>query len=145
AGLGCALVVETARAFAAERDLAIDPQWPARGALAVASMRRHLVDNLARPVTVRDVAAAVHLSERHAERLFREQTGASLMATLRRLRMELAGRRLLEGDLPVGEVARACGYADARAFSTAFRRHHGQTPGEFRTTRGTVHGDPSRG
>ena len=37
-----------------------------------------------------------HLSERHAERLFQQQTGASIMSTLRRLRLELAAQLLLE-------------------------------------------------
>jgi transcriptional regulator GlxA family with amidase domain len=102
-------------------------------------MQRHLQDNLARPVTVRDVAAAVHLSERHAERLFQQQTGSSLMADLRRMRMELAAQLLLDQAVTVTEVARACGYSDVRPFSTAFRRHYGKAPQTFRATRGTDH------
>jgi AraC-like DNA-binding protein len=37
----------------------------------------------------------------------------------------------------VTEVARACGYSDVRPFSTAFKRHYGRTPGEYRRTGGT--------
>ena len=108
-----------------------------RGLVVVEAMQRHLRDNLSRPITVRDVAAVAHLSERHAERLFQQQTGASIMSTLRRLRLELAAQLLLDPAVTVTEVARSCGYSDVRPFSTAFRRHYGRTPGEHRRTGGT--------
>jgi len=137
AALGSTLVMETARAFALDEDLAVEPVRRDRGPLVVEAMQRHLRDNLSRPITVRDVAAAAHLSERHAERLFHQQTGASIMSTLRRLRLELAAQLLLDPTLTVTEIARVCGYSDVRPFSTAFRRHYGRTPGEHRRTGGT--------
>jgi transcriptional regulator GlxA family with amidase domain len=137
AALSGALVMETARAFALDEDLAVEPVVRDRGPLVVEAMQRHLRDNLSRPITVRDVAAVAHLSERHAERLFHQQTGASIMSTLRRLRLELAAQLLLDPSVTVTEVARACGYSDVRPFSTAFRRHYGRTPGEHRRTGGT--------
>jgi AraC-like DNA-binding protein len=135
--LGATLVLETARAFALDDDLAVEPVRRDRGPLVVDAMQRHLRDNLSRPITVRDVAAAAHLSERHAERLFTQQTGASIMSTLRRLRLELAAQLLLDPALTVTEVARACGYSDVRPFSTAFRRKYGRTPGDHRRAGGT--------
>jgi AraC family transcriptional regulator of arabinose operon len=137
AALGSTLVMETARAFALDEDLAVEPVRRDRGPLVVEAMQRHLRDNLSRPITVRDVAAAAHLSERHAERLFHQHTGASIMSTLRRLRLELAAQLLLDPAVSVTEVARSCGYSDVRPFSTAFRRHFGRTPGEHRRTGGT--------
>jgi AraC family transcriptional regulator of arabinose operon len=137
ASLGAALVMETARAFALDDDLAVEPVRRDRGPMVVEAMQRHLRDNLSRPITVRDVAAAAHLSERHAERLFQQQTGASIMSTLRRLRLELAAQLLLDPTVTVTEVARVCGYSDVRPFSTAFRRHYGRTPGDHRRTGGT--------
>jgi len=135
--LGATLVMETARAFALDEDLAVEPVRRDRGPLVGEAIQRHLRDNLSRPITVRDVAAAAHLSERHAERLFTQQTGVSIMTTLRRLRLELAAQLLLDPSLSVTEVARASGYSDVRPFSTAFKRHYGRTPGEHRRTGGT--------
>ncbi|MFF0270294.1 helix-turn-helix domain-containing protein [Kribbella sp. NPDC004536] len=135
--LGSTLVMETARAFALDEDLAVEPVRRDRRPLVVEAMQRHLRDNLSRPITVRDVAAAAHLSERHAERLFTQQTGDSIMSTLRRLRLELAGQLLLDHTLSVTDVARACGYSDVRPFSTAFKRRYGRTPGDHRRTGGT--------
>jgi AraC-like DNA-binding protein len=135
--LGATLVLETARAFALDDDLAVEPVRRDRGPLVVDAMQRHLRDNLSRPITVRDVAAAAHLSERHAERLFTQQTGASIMSTLRRLRLELAAQLLMDHTLSITEIARACGYSDVRPFSTAFKRKYGRTPGDHRRSGGT--------
>jgi AraC-like DNA-binding protein len=140
AALGAALVLDTARAFALPSDLSVEPVARDRGPVVVEAMQRHLLDNLARPVTVREVAAAVHLSERHAERLFRHVMGASMMSTLRRLRLELAAQLLLEPSRSITQIAHACGYSDVRPFSTAFKRHYGRPPGEFRRTGGTSFG-----
>jgi AraC-like DNA-binding protein len=139
AGLGSMLVVETARAFADPDDLALSSPTIDHRSVVVAAMERYLLDNLARPLTVRHVAAVAHLSERHAERLFRAQTGEPLNAALRRLRLERAAGMLLESTAPVTRIARDCGYPEIRAFSTAFRRHYGLPPTEFRRTGGTVH------
>ncbi|WP_410788372.1 helix-turn-helix domain-containing protein [Kribbella sp. C-35] len=135
--LGATLVMETARAFALDEDLAVEPVRRDRGPLVVEAMQRHLRDNLSRPITVRDVAAVVHMSERHAERLFTQQTGASIMSTLRRLRLELSAQLLLDHSMSITEVARACGYSDVRPFSTAFKRKYGRTPGDHRRAGGT--------
>ncbi|GAA1730297.1 AraC family transcriptional regulator [Brachybacterium phenoliresistens] len=139
--LGTMLVLETARAFASDADLAIGAVPADRTTPAVAAMDRYLADNLERPLRVRDVAAVVHLSERHAARMFAGHTGVPIMARLRALRLERAARLLLETQEPIGQIARACGYPEIRAFITAFRRAHGQAPGAFRRNRGTWHLD----
>lgn len=134
------LLVGTARAVVDDTELA--PEWPGRpGKLAeqaVRTMRRYVQDNYDRPVSVRDVVAQVHLSERHANRLFRQFTGTSIHAYLTRYRLELAAQRLVEPDLSIKEVARACGYPDVRHFTTAFRRQWGFTPGSARARKGTT-------
>ena len=137
--LGSALVIETARAFAAPEDLTVTLDPGARTTSAVAAMRRYLADNLARPIRVEDVAAVAHLSDRHAARLFAQETGAPMIAELRRLRLEHAARLLLESERPVAQVARECGYPESRPFITAFRRRYGQPPGAFRSRGGTLH------
>ncbi|GAA1485507.1 helix-turn-helix domain-containing protein [Brachybacterium fresconis] len=137
--LGAALVIETARAFATADDLTVTLDPTARTTSAVSAMERYLSDNLTRTIHVRDVAANGHLSSRHAARLFSRETGSSLMETLRRLRLERGVQLLLESDEPIAQVARACGYPEARAFITAFRRHYGQPPGAFRRHGGTLH------
>lgn len=137
--LGARLVVETARAFAGEDDLVIESPVEDRPSVLVSVMERYLLDNLALPISVRDVAAQAHLSERHAERLYSAQTGDSLMSALRRFRLERAAHLLLDGDLSVTEIGRHCGYPQPRPFITAFGRQYGQPPRVFRRNGGTLH------
>lgn len=137
--LGSMLVIETARAFAGDHELTISTTAEDRPTVMVAVMERYLLDNLALPISVRDVAAEVHLSARHAERLYSAQTGDSLMGALRRFRLERAARLLLDGEQSVTEIGRICGYPQPRPFITAFGRQYGQPPRTFRRNAGTLH------
>ncbi|MBO0880788.1 MAG: helix-turn-helix transcriptional regulator, partial [Mycobacterium sp.] len=103
-----------------------------------------LHDNYERELRVRDVAAQVHMSERHASRLFRQATGTPIRAYLQRLRLDVAATLLAERELSVKEIAHSCGYPDVRHFTTAFRLHHGMTPAAFRAASGTRFTDPAR-
>lgn len=136
-----ALLVGTARAFVAHPALTPPPHVEPGGQAEqlVRTMRRYIQDNYDRPVSVRDIVAQVHISERHANRLFRQFTGTTIHAYLTRYRLEVASQRLLERELSIKEVARACGYPDVRHFTTAFRRRWGVTPGEVRARHGTTH------
>jgi AraC-like DNA-binding protein len=140
------LVIETARAVVDDPTLAPSPEaaLPARDEQVARTMVRYLQDNYDRPVAVRDVAAQVHLSERHAGRVFRSFTGTTVHGFLVRLRLEIAAQRLLErtaqkSSRSITEIARSCGYPDVRHFTTVFRRHWGVTPGIFRSGNGTAH------
>lgn len=146
--LAAILVVDAARAV-------VDDPVPVRSPYArrtsttreeqvARTMVRYLQDNYDRPVAVRDVAAQVHLSDRHAGRLFRTYAGTTIHGFLVRHRLEIAAQRLLARERPQGrtsiaEIARSCGYPDVRHFTTAFRRHWGITPGVFRSGNGTAH------
>jgi len=137
--LAAAMVIETGRAFAEPRDLTDDRRVATDPESALtARIWQYMRDNVSRALIVRDIAAQVHLSERHAQRIFRRQTQLSLLTGLRKLRMEEAAHLLLETDHAINEVARHCGYADPRAFSTAFNRFYGQTATSFRHHAGTL-------
>lgn len=64
-------------------------------------------------------------------RHFKEITGLSPMIYIRILRLEKAGRLLLEEDLTVGETAAQCGFNDMSYFTKCFRTHFQMTPTEY--------------
>jgi AraC-like DNA-binding protein len=84
--------------------------------------------------TVETLAGAGHLSRATLARRFVEEVGESPLAYLTRWRMDLAARRLREGDEPIAAIARAVGYRSEYAFNRAFARHRGQPPGRYRRT-----------
>ncbi len=131
------LVLDTARAVTGVAAAAVEPAAQGRDELLVAAMERYLKDNHDRHVTIRNVAAQVHLSERHANRLFRRVSGTTIHAYLARYRLGMAAQRLTARQHSIKEVARLSGYPDVRAFTTAFRRHWGTTPAAYRRHGGT--------
>lgn len=138
--LALKLLLDTSRAVI---DTAVPPHRPPRPApcaaqVTVDRITAYLQDNLARPISVRDVAAQVHLSERHTSRLFRMVTNRSVAEYLTDLRMALATQLLLDGQLSIKQVAHAAGYPDVRYFTTSFRRRTGVPPGAFRRQDGTT-------
>jgi AraC family L-rhamnose operon transcriptional activator RhaR len=145
-GLAAKLLLDGARAFtdgvAAEPLAAAAERSGARSAVHTAV--RYLRDNYSRPIEVRDVAAQVHLSERHLSRLFARETGKSILEFLTDLRIEAASQLLLDDAIPIKQVARSVGYPDPHYFTTLFGRRTGLTPGVFRQRRGTRFRDESR-
>jgi AraC-like DNA-binding protein len=81
-----------------------------------------------------DLAAHVGLSRATLARRFTALTGQPPMAYLTWWRMTTAGRLLHDTDLPLPRIARQVGYDSPFAFSHAFKRHFGVTPGRYRST-----------
>ena len=48
------------------------------------------------------------------------------------LRLEKARCQLGAGELPINEIAADCGFSDRYAFSKAFRKYTGISPGKYR-------------
>lgn len=139
ATLAQSLLLETARAVVPDLPRGARNRALSREQLIVRTMTQYLQDNQDRAVSVRDVAAQVHLSERHANRLFRAATGTTIHAYLTQIRLEAAAQRLLERGTSIKEIAHSCGYSDVRHFTTAFRQRWGRAPAAFRATNGTTH------
>ena len=83
-------------------------------------------------ITARAVAAAVKLSETHLRRLFRRETGVSLMRYLRQLRMERAKELVETTHLSVKEIAARGGINNVSHFVRDFAKVYGHSPGEHR-------------
>ncbi len=135
-GLVTKLLLDTARAVTNVHVPLVQTLRPASDA-AVNLIVRYLQDNYDRPLSIRDVVSQVHLSERHARRLFLEATGKSIKQYLTSLRLDIAKQRLLSEKVSVSDIAFAVGFSDVRHFSTIFRQSLGVTPSEFREKGGT--------
>lgn len=88
----------------------------------------YVEEHLPGQITVPEVAAAVGLSHNHLTRLFHAATGTTVVAHIRRRRLERARHLLLESTLSIPAVAAAVGIADLQAFNKACRRELGASP-----------------
>lgn len=80
-----------------------------------------------------ELAAASGLSKLYVSRAFKRALGLPPHQYLLDRRIERAKHLLIEGELPIAQVALACGFADQSHFSHAFKQRVGVTPKAFRT------------
>ena len=89
---------------------------------------------LDQPLTLDEIAARAALSPYHFSRLFTARMGRSVMAHVRGRRLVRGARRLCgDPDLKLVELAFDCGFESQEAFTRAFKRVFGVSPGRFRT------------
>jgi len=100
---------------------------------AVSALRAWLAGRLDMPVTARDAAHALNMSERTLRRRLAE-AGTGFQAVRDRLRAQQAERWLRESDAPIARIGERLGFSDAREFRRAFKRWTGQVPSAVRTT-----------
>lgn len=140
-GLATNLLVETARLGCDSNQRSVDESRHAQSgseSAVVLQIKRYLQDNYGRPVRLNEIAAQVHLSERHVCRIFNQETSTTIQKYLAEIRLDVAKQLLLDPDTAVTDVANATGFSDVRYFSTFFRRATGDTPSAFRQKRGTA-------
>ncbi|MCO8276878.1 helix-turn-helix transcriptional regulator [Actinoplanes sp. TRM 88003] len=93
---------------------------------------RVVEENLSATLDLEDLAKACRSSKRTLARLFRDDTHMSYVQWRTQLRLYHALLMLAEG-VPVGTVARRCGWSTASAFVEVFRRVYGHTPRQRRS------------
>lgn len=105
---------------------------PAQTTPAPATVRRALnfiAENAHRPITVDDVASAVHISTRGLQYAFRRALDTTPAECLRRARLDGAHRDLRSGaPSTVAAVARKWGFSHPSRFAVAYRESFGVLP-----------------
>ncbi|MHC5908304.1 helix-turn-helix domain-containing protein [Streptomyces sp. S6] len=98
----------------------------------VAAAQAYVEEHLAGPLSVPDVARAVGISHTHLTRVFRAETGRTVVSYVRFRRLQRARHLLTSSTLSVTAVAAAVGIADLQAFNKACRRELGASPRDVR-------------
>jgi transcriptional regulator GlxA family with amidase domain len=88
--------------------------------------------NLDKPLTVRQLAGAAHLSPRQFSRAFHAETGQSPAKAVENLRVEAARLMMEQSRHPIDVIARQTGFADRDRMRRAFLRAFGQPPQAIR-------------
>jgi transcriptional regulator GlxA family with amidase domain len=86
------------------------------------------------PPTVEEMAARARMSPRTFARRFRETTGSTPHAWVLQQRVQRAQEMLEEGDLPIEQIARECGFAGGAGLREHFVRLRGVSPLSYRRT-----------
>jgi AraC family transcriptional regulator len=99
----------------------------------LARVRDYVEANIARPVTLDDLAGVACLSLYHFARAFKRTTGETPHDFVRRLKVEQAKRLLCETDLDIAAIAASLGYSSASHFALLFQGETGMAPAAFRS------------
>jgi AraC-like DNA-binding protein len=88
--------------------------------------------NVAKPLTLAEIARAASLSKQHFCRVFHRTVGVTPLRFLIRLRLRVAKGVLWHEGSTVKEAALAAGFEDQHHFTRVFHRLEGITPTDFR-------------
>lgn len=89
-------------------------------------------DHCTQEITVDDVLGNIDISRRSLEKRMKKAVGHTPQIAITRARIERARKLLLESDMKIGDISRACAFRYEQGFVVTFKRYIGITPGEYR-------------
>ena len=83
-------------------------------------------------IKVSDISNYLCLNRTYLTSLFNKHLNTSPQKFLMEFRIRKAEELLYQTDLPIGDIARSCGYSDPLAFSRSFKKFKGVNPTLYR-------------
>jgi AraC family transcriptional regulator len=92
--------------------------------------------NLAKQMTLEELASVANFSKYHFNRIFRSFTGETPFSFIQRLRVQRAASLILaHNNITLTDIALQCGFTDISIFSRCFKKHFGISASEYRDTK----------
>ncbi len=89
-------------------------------------------DNIEQKLMLETVARRAGYSQWHLQRLFRSYTGISLGTYIRQRKLTASAIALLDGNMPMMDIAIKYGFESQQTYCRTFRRLYDLSPGVFR-------------
>jgi AraC family transcriptional regulator len=97
----------------------------------------YIEENLAKPITLQELALLARVSTRHFERAFRQSLGVPPHSYVLGKRLTAARELLLsQPTLTIEQIAQQVGFSSPSHLGSAFRRQTGYSPTTFRRMHG---------
>jgi len=94
----------------------------------------YIISNLHMPITIKEVAAHIHLNPSYFSVLFKENTGKNFSDYITDCRMIAAKKSLLESHNSLDEITASIGLQTTSYFIKMFKKLEGMTPKQYRET-----------
>lgn len=104
---------------------------PPHHAKTVQQVQDYLCEHYNQRITLEFLADRQNISMTLLKRIFKEQTGTTIITYLTDLRIEAAKRMIQEGNLNFSQIAEAVGYDNIYYFSNLFKKNTGMTLTEY--------------
>lgn len=94
----------------------------------------YLRDNVCQKISLNDVCERFNYSRSFICKIFKEQTGESLISYFNRLKIEEAKKLLADTDMTVISISEMLGFSEAKYFGVTFKKQEGMSPQSYRST-----------
>jgi AraC family transcriptional regulator len=94
----------------------------------ISYLHTHLDEDL----DLNKLADIAYMSPYHWHRVYLAVYGESVVATVKRLRLQGAATLLIRGDLPITKIAKQSGYPNVQSFTRIFAAAYGLPPARYR-------------
>ena len=102
---------------------------------ALIKVAQLMEDNIEKPLSLDEIAAATALSRRQIERLFKRHLACVPNRYYLQMRLRRARELLLQTSMPIIDITAACGFQSPPHFSRCYRAHFGCPPSAERQVR----------
>ena len=103
-----------------------------RHAISPDTIRRYIMENIQRKISVSDLAGVACLSVSRFHEMFRDVTGITPHQFLLQTRLDQAVQFLTMTSFSVSEISYRTGFSSQSALTNALRKHKGTTPSRLR-------------
>jgi YesN/AraC family two-component response regulator len=98
----------------------------------VSQVKEFIKNNLGEELTVEKLAEVVFLNPQYLMRLFKKETGKSILEYITEKKIALAKELLVKSEMSTSRISDKLGYSNYSYFIKIFRREVGKTPKEYR-------------
>jgi len=98
----------------------------------VESVRSIILNNHDIDISVQEIARQVNISRYYLMHLFKEETGTTITAYKRELKISMAKKLLVSSTLTISEIASKCGFTNASYFAKVFLKSEHMLPSQYR-------------
>ena len=92
----------------------------------------HLKSNIDKKIKLGDICNRFNYSRSFICKIFKEQTGVSLITYFNRLKIEEAKRMLVETEMSANTISELLGFSEAKYFGAIFKKQEGISPLSYR-------------
>lgn len=96
----------------------------------IAKIERFISCNLHRKFSLEEIASYARMNRSYFCLFFKKHYGMSMSDYINKRRVEMAADMLKQGNMPVSDVANACGFPTVTYFNRVFKKIKGITPRE---------------
>lgn len=100
--------------------------------IRIRAVKQYIKDNPGSFFTCQDVAAYCHFNVKYLNRIFKKETGMTLLSYIHQQKILQAQELLEHTTLSLDEISTRLGFANEYYFNSFFRRVSGITPGAYR-------------